>query len=259
MDKPNWRKWRLMPDVKVWEACVLSVGLEPSKMHAEDFGWMDDRGNGPYLASECFPNVEIKEEYQSRFEALSANLFNREYFSAGEINGNGRGFCSIRLDEFADWAISTAEWLDLPPELASMAKPNVITSLSTLKSDAALADSRKVSPQNNAGQANPIDSDVRYLASSSSLLNVFGNYGLTKAKLNNLNSHLWLKDARKLLGRGGRHGREAMYCPYEVMQGIVKKSKSKKLLEKRGWELLEQYFSVAYSKFEQYDSRRYDE
>lgn len=110
-----------MPDVKVWEACVLSIGLEPESMKGEDFGWMDDNGKGPYFTSESFPNPEAEKKYKGRLKVLGANLSDRDYFSAGVIAyGKGAGLCSVRLDEFARWATSKAKWLDLPPELAGL-------------------------------------------------------------------------------------------------------------------------------------------
>lgn len=108
-------------------------------------------------------------------------------------------------------------------------------------------------------QSNTNDHDIRYLATASKLLTAFENYGLTKEKLNNLNNHQWLKNARKLKGRGGKNGLEPMYCPHEVMEGLVNKSKTSNLKERRGWEILEQHFPVAYSKFEKHDPRQYDE
>jgi len=122
MTKPNWRVWLSnKKKVKVWEACVLSIGLEPKSMKGEDFGWMDDNGTGPYFTRESFPNPEAKKDYQDLVEILSENLFDREYFSAGDIIlGKGAAFHSVRLDEFASWATSKAKWLDLPPELAGL-------------------------------------------------------------------------------------------------------------------------------------------
>lgn len=121
MTKPNWCVWLSRKKVKVWQACVLSIGLEPASMEPEDFGGMDGNGTGPYFTSESFPNPEAKKEYQDLVEILSENLFDREYFSAGDIIlGKGAGLCSVRLDEFAKWATSKAKWLDLPPELAGL-------------------------------------------------------------------------------------------------------------------------------------------
>ena len=120
MTKPNWRKWLLMPDVKVWQACVLSIGLEPSTMDFERESWMYPEGTGPHIESENFPNPETEQQYKDLVEILSANLFDKEYFSASVTSGNGAGYNSIRLDEFATWATSEVKWLDLPQELAGL-------------------------------------------------------------------------------------------------------------------------------------------
>jgi hypothetical protein len=56
MTKPNWRKWVLMRKVKVWEACVLSVGLEPDSMEFEDERWREHkRERGHILKARVFP------------------------------------------------------------------------------------------------------------------------------------------------------------------------------------------------------------
>jgi hypothetical protein len=120
MTKPNWRRWLLRKEVKVWEACVLSVGLEPSSMKFERESWMYQQGTGPHIESESFPNSEVENVYKDLVDALASNLFDTEHFSAAAINMTGKGYCGVRLDEFVKWATLKVEWLDLPPELAAL-------------------------------------------------------------------------------------------------------------------------------------------
>lgn len=104
--------------MKVWEACVLSLGLEPSSMKFERESWMYQQGTGPHIESESFPNPKVEKDYEDLVDALTANLFEREYFSPAAITTVGKGYCGVRLDEFVRWATLNVEWLDLPPELA---------------------------------------------------------------------------------------------------------------------------------------------
>lgn len=123
MTNPNWRTWVPMTYVKVWEACVLSVGLEPSSMEFEDDRWGEHKaGTGPHIERESFPNPEIKKDYKDLIKILTANLLNLENFYVGDINNpQGKGYYTVKLDEFVRWATLNVKWLDLPPELAALA------------------------------------------------------------------------------------------------------------------------------------------
>ncbi|TBR15099.1 hypothetical protein [Rugosibacter aromaticivorans] len=37
---PRWNKWRLMPEVKEWEAIALSLNIEPGKVKTDRNAWM---------------------------------------------------------------------------------------------------------------------------------------------------------------------------------------------------------------------------
>ena len=106
--------------MKVWEACVLSVGLEPSTMDFERESWMYQEGTGPHIESESFPNPEVENIYKDLVDALADNLFDGKYFSPAAITTRGKGYCGVRLDEFARWATLNVKWLALPPELAAL-------------------------------------------------------------------------------------------------------------------------------------------
>ena len=99
--------------------------------------------------------------------------------------------------------------------------------------------------------------DVKYWATTDSLVEAFEKYGLTEEKIRN-GSTKYIGNARKLPGQGGK-GRAAqpMFCPYEIMQGLVHKARPNKLSEKRGWDILEKKFPATYSKFQEQDPRQY--
>jgi hypothetical protein len=105
--KPDWRKWRHVPLVKIWEAVALSLDIEPKKVDL-DIGW----------------------ESQSLIFDES-DEFNDRIFVAGRQVGTSSAFdvkirisddppnCSVDLSQFAAWALSI-DW-DVPPEFRAMA------------------------------------------------------------------------------------------------------------------------------------------
>lgn len=110
--QPRWKKWRLMPEVRIFEAVALSLDIEPAKVQTTDYAWMGAK----------YPFDEGA-EFNDRLDALLANSTNRTLFPTPCILNLSDGYqCGIRLSEFAQWAVSVAEWDDLPPELVAMAK-----------------------------------------------------------------------------------------------------------------------------------------
>lgn len=110
--KPRWKKWRLMPEVRMFEAVALSLDIEPDKVRTTDYAWMGAK----------YPFDEGS-EFNDRLDVLLANSTNRTFFPTPCISNLSNGYqCGIRLSEFAQWAVLVAEWNDLPPELVAMTK-----------------------------------------------------------------------------------------------------------------------------------------
>jgi len=95
------------------------------------------------------------------------------------------------------------------------------------------------------------------LASPVELLDAFKAWGLRKEWFAELQSHKWLLDARKKVGRGQRgHGIEPLFCPYLVMCGLMHKvRKAKRLQPDTAWRVLKHKFPRVYSEFESHDPR----
>ena len=119
---PNWKEWKHTSEVRVWQACALSLGIEPRSMQASRDGWMGGSDNGPCFEPESFPNQDAEEEFGVRQRVLCANLSNREFFSPGDISMTTPGNHGVRLSEFSEWAVSEVGWENLPPELVAMAQ-----------------------------------------------------------------------------------------------------------------------------------------
>lgn len=90
--------------------------------------------------------------------------------------------------------------------------------------------------------------DYSRLATRDELVAAFGSFGLKRNWFNDLNSRQWLLKARKVLGHGQRgRRREPLFCPLEVMTGLLGKSRKSRLSTDAGWRILEHRFPATYA------------
>ena len=92
--------------------------------------------------------------------------------------------------------------------------------------------------------------DYSLLENPTALLEAFSQSGLQPAWFNMLSKHPWLNASKKIPGKPGRGGFPALFCPYQVMVGLVNESRKSKLTEQRGWNILEKKFPYAYARHE---------
>ncbi|HUX64785.1 hypothetical protein [Sulfuricella sp.] len=105
---PRWNKWRLMPEVKEWEAVSLSLNIEPGKIKTDS---EDD---------EAHPFNE-GEEFNDRLTIFNKHASNRTHFPTPCILNMANWYqCEVRLDEFAAWCAHVG--FAIPPELSALAK-----------------------------------------------------------------------------------------------------------------------------------------
>ena len=89
--------------------------------------------------------------------------------------------------------------------------------------------------------------NVSLLATPQELVNAFGSRGLKLSWFKDLASRAWLKSARKVTGRGQRgHLAKPLFCPLEVMNGLVNRSRKSNLRVDVGWRILEDRFPLVY-------------
>lgn len=117
----DWHYWKCRQEVELWEACLLSLNINPDRMQRDPNGWMAGPRGGPHFMSESFPKFDDEENYRKRLILLKDYLSNREHFSAGKINMNNPNLCGVRLSEFAAWALFIE--YQIPDELAAIAQP----------------------------------------------------------------------------------------------------------------------------------------
>lgn len=116
---PNWNEWQHSQEVRVWQACALSLGIDPHSMTKE---MLPVLGSGPFFEPKSFPSEDIKAEFERRQNALFHNLSNRNFFLPGSLNqGTQPGNRTVRLAQFAAWAVLEANWDNMPQEFRAMA------------------------------------------------------------------------------------------------------------------------------------------
>lgn len=115
----DWRYWRHMPEVKQWEACALSLNIEPSSMKHSNHAWMSGPGSAPIFTSASFPSDAVKTEFDKRLRLLGASLFKSGFFTtANKLVVGGRHLATINLEQFARWGLHVE--FEMPPELVGI-------------------------------------------------------------------------------------------------------------------------------------------
>lgn len=122
MKNPDWDFWRHIPHAKVWQACALSLNIDPDLMKHSPHGWMNGIGSGPDFEPLSFPSRDVKVLFDKRLRLLAAHIGNPAHFRLHLIIMGNPARCEIYLTDFARWAVSEMEWGDMPPELVALAQ-----------------------------------------------------------------------------------------------------------------------------------------
>ena len=104
--KPNWNKWRHVPQAKVWEAVALSLNIDPDRVRHNKDSWMIDA----HLFNE-------DKQFDDRIFVVGRNLgkaLNPKLITMGKPED-----CSVEITQFVDWAMSLP-W-EMPEELIALA------------------------------------------------------------------------------------------------------------------------------------------
>lgn len=113
---PNWKHWRHVSTVEIWQGLLLSLNIEPPGN-----GWLIDNAVGgtgdiPY---EYLDSNGLTDEFIRRWK-LVRNRLDTLYAAMGSTpNAELTNF--LRLPLFAAWAVEF-EWEGLPPELVALAQ-----------------------------------------------------------------------------------------------------------------------------------------
>lgn len=107
-DRPvNWAIWRFMPNVKIYHAVALSLGIDPGQVKYVKDSWMA----GPDL---------LFDESQNFNDRLMLVVSNVASLKVVAISTSDRSKHEINLGSFAAWT-QTVGW-EVPDELRELAK-----------------------------------------------------------------------------------------------------------------------------------------
>ncbi len=124
MSSIDWDFWLHMPAVTVWQACALSLEIDPDKMNKIQDAWMEP--SRPLFKDESFRSAEEKEIFEKRLRLLSKSIYT-EYFRLYKETGYA-AYSEIYLKDLAKWAVSVVNWDNLPPEFLKLAgEPDTVT------------------------------------------------------------------------------------------------------------------------------------
>ena len=148
-EKPNWKEWKYTPQARVWQACALSLDIEPYSINFYPLSWQ----TGPYadqlFEDESFQSENEKKEFKSRQRILLNNLNSKENSLWFSPNPNRPNLGEVSLPEFAAWC-SSVEW-PIPEELTELAKkPDTATIVKSEKQDTNLTQSKQESEETSA-------------------------------------------------------------------------------------------------------------
>ncbi|MDZ4819411.1 MAG: hypothetical protein SGJ20_10600, partial [Planctomycetota bacterium] len=76
----DWDFWRHMPHVHLWQACALSLNINPDSMQRISDGWMAGPGSGPKFQSSSFPSKEVEERFNKRLRLLAKFITYPDHF-----------------------------------------------------------------------------------------------------------------------------------------------------------------------------------
>jgi hypothetical protein len=106
---PNWRKWGVVPDVRIWEGVSLSLNVDPDSLDQE-YSW---KAEGRIFRE--------SQEFQDRLFVVRRNLGRNEGLRPTAINMSDSADSSVRLSDLASFARSI-NWT-VPAEFDALA-PN---------------------------------------------------------------------------------------------------------------------------------------
>ena len=96
MSSVDWDLWLNMPTVKLWQACALSLDIDPDKMTHGD---------------------KKKDYFHKRLRLLTEQVFFTDYRHIASISRENID-SKIYLESFAEWALDI-KW-DIPKELKAL-------------------------------------------------------------------------------------------------------------------------------------------
>jgi len=119
-EKPNWKEWRHIALVKIWEACALSLDIDPESIKNNPNSWLAGIGANQLFKDECFQSEKESIEFDRRQKIIFKIISSENNPLYLKINTDHPNLSEILLAEFAELCLSI-EWA-IPQELEELAK-----------------------------------------------------------------------------------------------------------------------------------------
>lgn len=118
MSPPDWDEWLSLKDVLLWQACALSLNLDPLSMNFHPQAWMTGPGSDPIFEEDTFPSEEKRALFYKRLRVAKSNFGGASSSTGTSDIGyyDVRGMC-VRLSEFVTWALALPTPWDMPEDL----------------------------------------------------------------------------------------------------------------------------------------------
>jgi hypothetical protein len=177
--KIDWNYWTNRAHVSLWDACALSLQIDP-----ESFNWDKTQyGSGPngpmYQSGSRATAVQQQTlaEHGKRLTLLRQNLSNRQFFSP--VSADMECDDDVRLPEFAAWFQTLGRLPPLPPQLIGLAAPKGRPPESMRAADGARRtwqnvirnEALKLLKRNPNAQLDPLAADLVLIAAEQKLVN----------------------------------------------------------------------------------------
>jgi hypothetical protein len=125
---PDWDHWLQLRTVKLWQACALSVCIEPNDLERgpslglPDTWWRSKPPDGvPPFQDGSFPTPRDQDGFYKRLQIVLSYIDDPSLPLSSHDQRDWIDY-NVGLPEFARWAVRVARWW-LPAELIDLAGP----------------------------------------------------------------------------------------------------------------------------------------
>jgi hypothetical protein len=271
--RPDWSFWPYMSPVQLWQACALSLDIDPDKMKAEPNSWKAGPGSdhAPLFTLTSFPSNAVADGFNKRLRLAMANF-----------GGDGRQ--AISLSDFAEWALSIPLFQYVPAEFVALIKHEVTDAVNVERGLSIPPETQEIADHGQltaTGADTAIDTAVNPNMARSQPVNRHGNNHTNPSELQSTkhwvseddivnafpclasrrdlfrDGHVFDWFARgKIKGKSGRGGYPPRYDPWAFTEGLPGTSYGGSLTSKQAWGILERFFPDRYEEVMALDPRK---
>ena len=118
MSSIDWDLWLNLPTVRIWQACALSLNIDPDKMKQNPDGYITP--SGFLFKDESFRTIKEKKEFEKRLRLLSSHAIHTQHIRIAVLYSKTAA-SEIYLKSFVNWALEIIHW-GIPRKLAAISE-----------------------------------------------------------------------------------------------------------------------------------------